>query len=102
MTIPKKIVDKMKQVNSIMEEIDTWLDENIDLDGSKHDHRQWMTGKYVHPDYYQFTDNANGKEQSDGEEYCDQWAVGESGDSFEGDYYYPTETGEYFYFHYWI
>lgn len=101
MTIPKEIVEKMKQVNSLMTEIDLWMDENIDLDGSKHNHRKWMTNEYDHPDYYQFSDEAHGEEQDDGE-YCDQWSVGESGDSFEGFYYYPTESNEYFYFQYWL
>lgn len=100
MTIPKEIVEKMKQVNSLMAEIDLWMDDNIDLDGSKHDHRKWLTGEYEHPDYYQFTNEPQGQEQ-DGE-YCDQWLVSESGDSFEGFYYYPTENGEYFYFQFWL
>ena len=39
---------------------------------------------------------------SDMAEYCDQWSVGESGDSFEGFYYYPTESNEYFYFQFWV
>lgn len=101
MTIPKEIVEKMKQVNSLTAEIDLWMDDNINLEGSKHDHRGYFTGEYNHPDYYQFTDEVNGEEQNDGE-YCDQWSVGDSGDSFEGYYYYPTENGEYFYFQYWI
>lgn len=101
MTIPKEIVEKMKQVNSLMLEVDKWIDENIDTDGSKHNHRMCFTDEWVHPDYYQFTDEAHGDEQDDGE-YCDQWTVGESVDSFEGYYYYPTETGEYFYFEFWL
>ena len=101
MTIPKEIVNKMKLVNSLMKEIDKWLDENIDLEGSKHAYREWFTDEYDHPDYYQFTDEAHGEEQDDGE-YCDQWSVGDTGDSFVGYYYYPTENGEYFYFQYWI
>ena len=101
MKIPKEIVDKMKQVNSLMTEIDLWMDENIDVEGSKHDHRQGITGEYDHPDYYQFTNEAYGKEQNNGE-YCDQWSVGESGDDFEGFYYYPTESNEFFYFQFWI
>lgn len=101
MTIPKEIVDKMKQVNSLMEEIDLWMDENIDVDGSRHCNRELYTGKYVHLDYYQFTNEANGEEQNDGE-YCDQRPYGDSGDSFKGFYYYPTEDGEYFYFEFWI
>ena len=101
MIIPKEIVEKMKQVNSLMAEVDLWMDENLDFDGSKHNHRLWITGEYKHPDYYQFTDEAYGKEQNDGE-YCDQWSVGESGDSFEGFYYYPTESNEYFYFQFYL
>lgn len=101
MIIPKEIVEKMKQVNSLMAEVDLWMDENIDLDGSKHNHRLRITGEYKHPGYYQFTDEAYGKEQNDGE-YCDQWSVGESGDSFEGFYYYQTESNEYFYFQFYL
>lgn len=101
MTIPKEIVEKMKQVNSLMAEIDSWLDENIEVDGSRHNHRKWFTNEYDHPDYYQFTNEVSGEEQDDGE-YCDQWAVGESGDSFSGVYYYPTEDGEYFYFDFYV
>lgn len=101
MTIPKEIVEKMKQVNSLTAEIDLWMDDNINLEGSKHDYREYFTGEYNHSDYYQFTAEVHGEEQNDGE-YCDQWSVGESGDSFEGYYYYPTENGEYFYFQYWI
>lgn len=99
MTIPKEIVDKMKQVNSLMNEIDKWLDENIDLDGSKHDHR-WM-GKYTHQDWYQFANEAIGEEQDDGE-YCDQRQVNGTEDSYKGTYYYPTEDGEYFYFEFLV
>ena len=99
MTIPKEIADKMKQVNSLMAEIDKWLDENIDLDGSAYHHRQ--VGDYEHSEWYRFTDEAQGKEQDDGT-YCWQQEIGESGDSFEGCCYYPTEDGEYFYVHYWL
>jgi hypothetical protein len=101
MTIPKEIVDKMKQVNSLMAEIDLWMDNNIAVDGSRHNHRVMFTNEYVHSDYYQFTNEAHGDEQNDGE-YCDQWCVNEEGDSFKGFYYYPTEDGEYFYFEFWI
>ena len=99
MTIPKEIVEKMKQVNSLMTEIDSWMDDNIELNGSKHNHKQQIIGEYKHPDYYQFTDEAQGEEQNDGE-YCDQWPA--SGDSFEGFYYYPTESNEYFYFQFCV
>lgn len=101
MTIPKEIVDKMKQVNALMAEIDLWLDNNIDVVGSRHNHRKYLTREYDHQDYYQFTNEANGDEQNDGE-YCDQWCVNEDGDSFKGFYYYPTGDGDYFYFEFWI
>ena len=101
MTIPKEIVKKMKQVNSLMLEVDKWMDENINIEGSKHCHREFLTDEWDHPDYYQFTNEVSGHEQNDGE-YCDQWSVGDSGDSFDGVYYYPTEGGEYFYFEFWI
>lgn len=102
MTIPKEIVEKMKQVNSLMAEIDLWMDDNIGLDkldGSKHNHRKPMTVEYEHTDYYEFTNEAQGEEQNDGE-YCDQWPA--SDDSFEGFYYYPTESNEYFYFQFLV
>lgn len=98
--IPAEIVEKMKQANLLMAEIDRWMDENLNLEGSPHNHRDW-DGNYNHPDHYEFTDEPQGEEQNDGE-YCDQWIIGESCDSCEGFYYYPTETGEYFYFHYWL
>lgn len=100
MTIPKEIVDKMKQVNSLMQEIDKWLYENIDLEGSSYN-RRGLAGKCADFEWYQFTNEAKGEEQDDGE-YCWQQEVGESGDYFEGYYYYPTEDGEYFYFKFWM
>lgn len=100
MTIPKEIVEKMEQVNALMEEIDKWIDENLEVDGSRHNYRTYEN-EYRHREVYEFTDKATGEEQDDGE-YCDQCAVGEGGDSFEGLYYYPTEKGNYFYFEYWL
>ena len=101
MTIPKEIVEKMEQANALKAEIDKWMDENIEVEGSKHNYRTFINNEYKHPDLYEFTDEASGEEQTEGE-YCDQWAVGESGDSFNGFYYYPTEKGNYFYFEYWL
>ena len=101
MTIPKDIVEKMEQVNSLMAEIDMWLDENIETDGSKHSHRRVFSDEYYHNDYYEFTDEPSGEEQTDGE-YCNQSTFGESGDNFYGTYYYPTEKGNYFCFEYWL
>lgn len=94
MTIPKNIVDKMEQVNKLMSEIDRWIYENLEVDGSKHNHTS-----YLSDEYYEFTDKPTGEEQNDGE-YCEQWEFGESGDWFQGYYYYPTEKGNYFYFYY--
>ena len=100
MTIPKNIVDKMEQINELMSEIDKWIDENLNVDGSKHNYRGYLSnGEYNHEDYYEFTDKPQGREQNDGE-YCDQWECGDSGDWFQGYYYYPTEKGNYFYYFY--
>jgi hypothetical protein len=100
MTIPKEIVEKMEQVNSLMTEIDKWLDENIDTDGSRHNHRKFISGEYCHNDHYEFDDEPSGEPQMDGE-YCNQ-STAISGDSFYGTYYYPTEKGNYFCFEYWL
>lgn len=99
MTIPKNIVDKMEQVNKLMSEIDEWMYDHLDLDGSKHDHTSYLSDEYEDIDYYQFIDKPTGKEQNDGE-YCEQWECGESGDWFQGYYYYPTEKGNYFYYYF--
>lgn len=101
MTIPKEIVEKMEQVNSLMAEIDKWLNENIDAEGSKHYHRRGFPNEYYyHDEYYEFDDEPNGEPTEDGE-YCNQ-STGVSGDSFYGTYYYPTEKGNYFCFEYWL
>ena len=101
MTIPKEIVEKMEQVNSLMAEIDKWLDENIETDGSRHNHRRVFSNEYYHDDHYEFSDEPSGEPQEDGE-YCNQSSYGESGDTFYGTYYYPTEKGNYFCFEYWL
>lgn len=100
MTIPKEIVEKMEQVNSLMAEIDKWIDENIDTDGSKHNHRKAFSDEYYHKDFYEFDDEPSGEPQGDGE-YCNQ-STAISEDSFYGTYYYPTEKGNYFCFEYWL
>lgn len=101
MRIPKEIVEKMEQVNSLMAEIDEWLDKNIDTDGSKHCYPKSFRG-YEHDDWYNFADEPKGDRQDDADdaEYCDQYQVGE--DSFSGQYYYPTEKGNYFWFDFWL
>lgn len=99
MTIPKEIVEKMEQVNSLMLEIDKWLDENIDTDGSRHCHKEYMSDVFNHEDYYQFIDKPTGTAQYDGE-YCEQHQCGMSEDCYCGIYYYPTENGNYFYFYF--
>ena len=98
MTIPKEIVEKMEQVNALMLEIDTWLDENIDTKGSKHNCREMFSNEFFHADYYRFTNEPEGEEQCDGE-FCTQSTYGESGNVY-GQYYYPTEKGNYFWFEY--
>lgn len=98
MMIPKEIVEKMEQVNSLMAEIDEWLYKNIDVDGSKHCYEKYI-GNYEHDDQYEFTDEPKGEEQECGE-YCNQGTYGE--DSYYGQYYYPTEKGNYFWFDYWL
>ncbi len=98
MKIPKEIVEKMEQVNLLMEEIDKWLYENADVDGSQHCYEKYG-GEYEHQDWYQFTDKPTGEEQ-DGGEYCEQHQDGD--DSYHGKYYYPTEKGNYFCFSFWV
>lgn len=97
MTIPKEIVDKMEQVNSLIAEISEWMYENIETDGSKHSTTDWH-GDYKCETYYEFVDAPHGEEQNDGE-YCDQHQ-GYIEDMFWGNYYYPTEKGNYFTFSY--
>lgn len=101
MTIPKEIVEKMEQVNALMLEIDKWMYDNIETEGSIHNCQEYITGNFNHSDHYEFTDEPHGEEQGDGE-YCSQSSYGESGDSFYGTYYYPTDKGNYFCFEYWI
>lgn len=96
--IPKEIVEKMELVNSLMMEIDKWMFENIETEGSKHQNTDFC-GDFKHDDFYQFTDKPKGTEQFNGE-YCNQHQDGE--DSFSGQYYYPTEKGNYFWYDYWV
>lgn len=92
MKIPKEIVEKMEKVNTLIYEIDEWLRENIDVDGSMYEHSQ---------EYYRFIEKPKGDEQDSGA-YVDQDAVGWDGDSWEGKCYYPTDKGDYFYFDFYI
>lgn len=90
MTIPKEIVEKMERVNALNAEISKWMyDNEMELEGSKYDFAE---------EYYNFTDKPKGKEQNNGE-YCDQH-VGYCEDDFYGNYYYPTESGKYFWYYY--
>lgn len=100
MTIPKEIVEKMEQVNSLTREVAEWMYENLDTEDSKHENMDYY-GEFRYEDYYQFTDKPKGTEQNDGE-YVVQRSVGYEGDSFEGEYYYPTEKGNYFWFGFWV
>ena len=97
MKIPKEIVEKMEQVNLLMNEVDKWLYENANIEGSIHDHEHG--GVYDYSDWYTFRDEPTGEEQNGGE-YCDQRHDGEDG--WIGKYYYPTEKGKYFMFEFWL
>ena len=99
MLIPREIVEKMELVNKLMLQIDRWMFENIETVGSKHNCSEYFTGNFKHSDYYDFSKDACGEYQGDCE-YCSQRSIGESGDCFEGEYYYPTEKGNFFWFHY--
>ena len=92
MTIPKDIVEKMKIVNALINEVNTWLNENADMEGSRYQRSAWES------DYYEFTDKPTGTEVEDGE-YCEQHQ-GYIEDMFYGIYYYPTENGDYFLTHF--
>ena len=102
MVIPREIVEKMECVNKLMLQVDRWMYENIDTEGAKHQCHEGFTGNFKHSDYYEFTKEPCGEKQTDDGEYCDQRAVGWSGDEFEGEYYYPTAKGNYFWFHYYV
>lgn len=102
MTIPKDIVDKMEQVNSLISEIDKWLYDNLEqdeeiLDGTKHENTDYYGNYKAVEQYYQFADKPTGSKQSGGE-YCEQHQDAYIEDSYYGKYYYPTEKGNYFWF----
>lgn len=103
MTIPKNIVDKMEQVNSLISEIDRWFYDNLEqdeegiLEGTKHENTDYYGDYKAVEQYYQFTDKPTGSEQNGGE-YCEQHQDGCIEDSYYGKYYFPTEKGNYFWF----
>lgn len=76
--IPKEIVDKIEQRNSLNAEIAQWCRENLDMEG-------------MDPNYSDITDSVTGNEQGGDncKEYCDQRCMGE--DWYVGDYYWETE-----------
>ncbi len=88
MIIPKEIVEKMEKADSLMEEINIWMQEN----GIEADNYDCNFGSNRS---YGLTDKPDGVEQNNGV-YCDQFqSIGD--DCFYGIYYYPTEKGNYFY-----
>lgn len=99
MIIPKEIVDKMEQVNALTLEISKWMYVNIDTDGSVHRTTGSFSEKFIHQDYYEFTDKPTGIELGDGE-YCEQHRNVYKDDGHFGRYYYPTEKGNYFWFYF--
>lgn len=87
MNVPKEIADlaktyeeAMETANKAYETVVGWLKENTAADGV------YITGLFV-------TDDPDGEPQGDGE-YCNQFAVGYCGDSFEGNYYHPIEGSD--------
>ncbi len=76
--IPKEIVDKIEQRNTLNEEIEEWCNKNLDMDG-------------MDSNYADITDEYYGGEQGTDEckEWCDQLCMGE--DWYVGDYYWETE-----------
>ena len=99
MVIPSDIVEKMEKVNELMTEIDKWMFDNLDLEGSKHDIHKDILDNFEHKDYYEFTDEPTGQEQNCGE-YYEQYQDAYIEDGYYGKYYYPTEKGNYFWFDY--
>lgn len=87
MKVPQEIADKVKVFNEAMEvadkaydEVTAWLRANTGAD-------------CVSIEDLFITNTPTGTEQNDGE-YCDQTAVGWSGDSFSGCYYHPIEGSD--------
>lgn len=102
MTIPKDIVDKMEQVNSLISEIDKWFYDNLEqdeevLEGTKHENTDYYGNYKAVEQYYQFADKPTGSIQGGGE-YCEQHQDAYIEDNYYGKYYYPTEKGNYFWF----
>lgn len=84
MNVPKAIADKaqayidhMKEAVKNYNEVKDWLNENTESSGV------YITDLFL-------TDTPTGNPQGEGE-YCDQSAVGWTGDSFAGKYYHPIE-----------
>lgn len=94
MTIPKDIVDKMEQVNSLISEIDKWFYDNLEdgeiLEGTKHENTDYYGDYKAVEQYYQFADKPTGREQSN-REHCEQHQDGWIEDCYYGKYYFPTE-----------
>lgn len=76
--IPKEIVDKIEQRNTLNEEIAEWCKENLDMDG-------------MDSDFADITSYHSDEEQGDDKckEWCNQQCLGE--DWYAGHYYWETE-----------
>ena len=86
MEVPKVILDRAriyqeakKIADEALKDVVTWLRENTGADDV------YIEDVFV-------TVEPAGREQGEGE-YCDQWEVGYTGDSFNGNYYHPVEGG---------
>jgi len=90
-TIPKEIVEKMEQTNQLISEVETWLNENIDLDRGDEHFVDLDNGGNPFP-YFTIVDKPKGKLQSNGW-WVDSHQQGE--DWYTGTSYFPLEDGRY-------
>lgn len=79
--IPKSIIEKIEERNRLNEEIATWCEENLDIEG-------------MSPEYADITDYHTGTEQGNygRKEWCEQHQDSWIEDSFYGHYYWETEV----------
>ena len=89
--IPKEIVEKMEQANQLISEVETWLNENIDLDHGDEHFVDLDNGGNSFP-YFTITDKPKGELQSNGW-WVDSHQQGE--DWYTGTSYFPLEDGRY-------
>ncbi len=89
--IPKEIVEKMEQTNQLISEVETWLNENIDLDHGD-EHFVDLDNEGNSFPYFAIVDRPKGKLQSNGW-WVESHQQGE--DWYTGTSYFPLEDGRY-------